>query len=42
LSHDGLTDMDDFGRLIAEAVNAENFQSVAMKQQFENALRFGQ
>jgi len=37
LGHDGLADMYDFRGLLAEAVNAENFQGIGVKQNFHHA-----
>ena len=36
LGHDGLSDMDNLGRRLAEAVDAEDLHGVAVKQNFEH------
>ena len=35
LLHDGLPNVDDLGRIRSKAVNAENLQGLAMKQQLD-------
>ena len=40
VAHDGLADVDNFRRLIAETVDSEQLQSVEVKYQFQHAHPF--